>query len=112
MPEVNGRNQGLWPRWQYDLTGDGIEDIILIDVSETIPLPEDKEQNSLGVTLIYYRAGLPGSDAGVYLENGSSGDIVSIENMGSFIEPKYYYRPIPETQTLLNPNLTQIFGWD
>jgi len=97
---------------KYDLTGDGIEDIILIDVSETIPLPENKEKNSLGVTLIYYRAGLPDSDAGVYLENGNSGNVVSIKDMGSFIEPKYYYRPIPETQILLNPNLTQIFGWD
>lgn len=97
---------------KYDLTGDGIEDIILIDVSETIPLPEDKEKNSLGVTLIYYRAGLPDSNAGVYLENGNSGNVVSVKEMGSFFEPKYYYRPIPETQVLLNPNLTQIFGWN
>ncbi len=97
---------------KYDLTGDGIDDIILIDVSETIPLPENKEKNSLGVTLIYYRAGLPDSNAGVYLENGSSGNVVSIKDIGSFIEPKYYYRPIPETQTILNPNLTQIFGWN
>jgi len=97
---------------KYDLTGDGIEDIILIDVSETIPLPENKEKNSLGVTLIYYRAGLPDSNAGVYLENGNSGNVVSIKDMGSFVEPKYYYRPIPETQILLNPNLTQIFGWN
>lgn len=97
---------------KYDLTGDGVEDIILIDVSETIPLPEDKEKNSLGVTLIYYRAGLPDSNAGVYLENGNSGNVVSVKEMGSFVEPKYYYRPIPETQVLLNPNLTQIFGWN
>ena len=97
---------------KYDLTGDGVEDIILIDVSATIPLPENKEKNSLGVTLIYYRTGLPDSNAGVYLENGNSGNVVSIKDMGSFIEPKYYFRPIPETQVLLNPNLTQIFGWD
>jgi hypothetical protein len=97
---------------KYDLTGDGIEDIKLIDVSETIPLPEDKDTNSLGVKLIYYRAGLPDSDAGVYLENGTYGNCVSIKDMGTFIEPKYYYRPIPETQVTLNPNLTQIFGWN
>jgi hypothetical protein len=97
---------------KFDLTGDGIEDIMLIDVSQEIPLPEDKEQNSLGVTLIYYRAGPIGTNPGVYLENGSSGNVVSIENMGTFVEPKYYYRPIPQTQTILNPNLTQIFGWD
>ena len=33
---------------KYDLTGDGIEDI-LIDVSETIPLPEDKEKTHWGL---------------------------------------------------------------
>ncbi|MDX1315304.1 MAG: RagB/SusD family nutrient uptake outer membrane protein, partial [Eudoraea sp.] len=97
---------------KYDLTGDGYDDIILIDVSESIPLPEDKEVNGLGVTLIYYRAGLQDSDAGVYLENGSSGNIEGIKERGTFLEPKYYYRPIPETQVLLNPNLEQIFDWD
>ena len=29
----------------------------------------------------------------------------------NFIEPKYYYRPIPQQQVVLNPNLKQIFGW-
>jgi len=31
---------------------------------------------------------------------------------GSFEEPKYYYRPIPETHVTVNPNLTQNFGWN
>jgi len=97
---------------KYDLTGDGYDDIILIDVSESIPLPGDKEVNGLGVVLRYYRAGLQDSDAGVYLENGSWGAIEGIKERGTFEEPKYYYRPIPETQILLNPNLVQIFGWN
>jgi hypothetical protein len=29
-----------------------------------------------------------------------------------FVEPKYYYRPIPTGQIVLNPNLTQPFDWD
>lgn len=97
---------------KYDLTGDGVEDIILIDESETIPAGADKELNQLGVPLIYYRAGLPDSNGGVYLENGTSGTIQTINERGTFVEPKFYYRPIPATQVTINPNLTQIFGWN
>lgn len=97
---------------KYDLTGDGVEDIFLIDVSETIPAGSDKEVNALGVPFVYYRASLPDGDGGVYLENGSSGNVQTVNERGSFTEPKHYYRPIPATQTTINPNLTQIFGWN
>lgn len=97
---------------KYDLTGDGVEDIILIDVSETIPAGPDKEVNSLGVQLIYYRASLPDGDGGVYLENETSGTVQTVNERGTFVEPKYYYRPVPATQILINPNLTQIMGWN
>jgi hypothetical protein len=30
----------------------------------------------------------------------------------SFVEPKYYYTPIPKAQTVLNPNLKQPYDWD
>lgn len=46
------------------------------------------------------------------LFNGIREHIEEIKNKGIFIEPKYYYRPIPETLVLLNPNLEQIYGWD
>lgn len=96
---------------KYDLTGDGVEDIILIDASESVPAPEDKETNDLGETFIYYRVGMQDSDAAVYLENGNSGNIASIRERGIFVEPKYYYRPVPASQVILNPSLEQIFGW-
>jgi hypothetical protein len=96
---------------KYDLTGDGIDDIILIDVSESIPAADDKEENELGVKLIYYRVGYQDSDASFYLSDGNSGTIATVKDRGSFVEPKYYYRPVPQTQVTLNPNLTQIFGW-
>ena len=94
---------------KYDLNGDGVEDILLIANSESIP--DDKELNDNGVPFIYYRVGPPGSDASFYLTDGFSGYVVATENRGLFEEPKYYYRPVPETQVTLNPNLTQIFGW-
>ncbi len=95
---------------KYDLTGDGIEDIILISNTESIP--NEKEKNELGVELIYYRTGRQGEDASVYLENGDSGTVQTVLDRGTFQDPKHYYRPIPETQVLLNPNLQQMFGWN
>jgi starch-binding outer membrane protein, SusD/RagB family len=94
----------------FDLTGDGVEDIKLILVSESIPA--EKEVNSLGKPLIYYRAGTIGEDAGVYLTEGASGTVQTTRDMGTFIEPKYYYRPIPQNDVKINPKLNQIFGWE
>lgn len=97
---------------KYDMTGDGIEDIILIDQGMTIPAEEQKQLNALGEKLIYYRTGSIGSDATVYLKNGNAGGSIVTESvMRNFEEPKYYYRPVPQQQVLLNPNLKQIFGW-
>jgi hypothetical protein len=97
---------------KYDLTGDGVEDIILIDQSLSIPAEDKKETNSLGVKLNYYRTGTIGSDATVYLKNVNTGSNMVTESVvRDFQEPKYYYRPIPQQQVILNPNLKQIFGW-
>jgi starch-binding outer membrane protein, SusD/RagB family len=96
---------------KYDLTGDGIEDIILISNTQPVPAEGAKEQNSLGKKLIYYQVGPQGSDASFYLSNGTSGTSVTDPERGIFTEPKYYYRPVPRPQILLNPNLEQIFGW-
>ncbi|OOG72426.1 RagB/SusD family nutrient uptake outer membrane protein [Algoriphagus sp. A40] len=97
---------------KYDMTGDGIEDIILIDKSSSIPVGADKEKNSLGVQLIYYKAGTINDNVDVYLENGDKGGNMVTENKArNFEEPKYYYRPVPFQQVTLNPNLNQIFGW-
>lgn len=97
---------------KYDLTGDGIEDIVLLDISESIPGAGDKETNSLGETLIYYRVGPQDSDASFYISGDNQGYIQSIKDRGTFVAPKYYYRPIPQNDVTVNPNLTQIFGWE
>ncbi|MEQ9217327.1 MAG: RagB/SusD family nutrient uptake outer membrane protein [Cyclobacteriaceae bacterium] len=95
---------------KFDLTGDGEDDIHLLPASESIP--DVKETNGLGVQLIYYRAGTFGEDVGVYLKNGNSGTVQTIEDRGTFVAPKYYYRPVPQPQVTLNPNLEQLFGWE
>ncbi|GAB3327031.1 RagB/SusD family nutrient uptake outer membrane protein [Larkinella ripae] len=95
----------------YDLTGDGVADVKLIALAASIPAEADKESNSLGKKLIYYRVGPVGSDASFFLKNGTSGTIVTDPERGTFQEPKFYYRPVPQAQVTLNPNLKQIFGW-
>jgi hypothetical protein len=95
---------------KFDMNGDGEPDIYLIPASSSIP--EQKETNNLGEPLRYYRAGVFGQDVSVFLANGDSGNIQITEDSGDFIEPKYYYRPIPHNEITLNPNLTQIFGWE
>ena len=95
----------------YDLTGDGVADVKLIAVSASIPAEADKESNSLGKKLVYYRVGPVGSDASFFLKNGNSGTIVTDPERGTFQEPKFYYRPVPQAQVTLNPNLKQVFGW-
>ena len=95
---------------KYDLTGDGVEDIQLLGIEDAIPDP--KELNDLGVALIYYRAGSVGSNADVYLTEGTSGHVVGTPERGTFQEPKDYYRPIPAPEVALNPNLEQVFGWE
>lgn len=97
---------------QYDMTGDGVADIILIDKSASIPADAGKIKNSLGVALVYYKAGAFGEDVTVYLKNGNAGGTLVTETTArQFIDPKYYYRPVPYLQTQLNNKLTQIFGW-
>ncbi|MDR0758171.1 MAG: RagB/SusD family nutrient uptake outer membrane protein, partial [Tannerella sp.] len=51
-------------------------------------------------------------EPGTYLENGTSGFVRNTDDQNRhFDEPKDYYRPIPLLQTVLNPNLTQPYGW-
>lgn len=89
-----------------DLTGDGVPDYFISDSEANKPsnLPA-------GTTVLITTS----DDSPVYLENGNSGHIlfkIEKNGVGTFIEPKYYYRPVPTSQILLNPNLKQLFGWD
>ncbi|NML36632.1 RagB/SusD family nutrient uptake outer membrane protein [Chitinophaga sp. G-6-1-13] len=97
---------------KYDLTGDGIPDIILISQNTDIPTDDKKEKNALGINLIYYKAGSFGDNVTVYMKNGTAGGALVTEvTSRTFPEPQFYYRPIPFAQTVLNPNLKQIFDW-
>ena len=58
---------------QYDMTGDGVPDIMLVDKNTTIPTDANKIKNSLGITLVYYKAGSFGENVTVYLKSGTQG---------------------------------------
>lgn len=45
------------------------------------------------------------------LRNGSSGEIIWLDNIVKEWDDKKYYYPIPQTHVLLNPNLVQNPGW-
>jgi hypothetical protein len=76
----------------------------------------DSLRNSFGKALsgniMYYRVGTSGQEVNLFLGNITSGNMQVIEDMGTFEAPKYYYRPVPQTQVALNPDLKQIFGWE
>jgi hypothetical protein len=99
---------------KFDLTGDEVEDIYLIPTSQDIPAEADKEENMHGQKLAYYKAGpIDDTQATVYLKEGASGNILTIQDMGVFEEPKFYYRPVPRIEMELNPGLSpQLFGWE
>lgn len=98
-----------------DVTGDGVYDIAILESSDqTGPLdnvdPSVREQLSL-----YYLKDENGNSTSIYLEHGDYGRIMFTtdkESPKTFIEPKYYYRPIPREQMQLNTNLEQPIGWE
>lgn len=95
-----------------DMTGDGTPDIAILpnltDSSSIAGLPADVKARLLRFYLVDKNG-----ENNFYLENGTNGHIrfTSDRNGRVFIEPKFYYRPIPKQQTVLNDKLKQIFGW-
>lgn len=98
-----------------DVTGDGVEDIaILASPSDESPIANLPASVKAGLGK-YYLKDASGNNTNFYLTNGTSGFIAFTRDRDQpriFVEPKYYYRPIPIGQISLNPKLKQVFGWD
>ncbi|NSL90177.1 RagB/SusD family nutrient uptake outer membrane protein [Chitinophaga sp. Mgbs1] len=96
-----------------DMTGDGVADMAILpnenDSSSIMGLPADVRGRLARFYLVE-----KGKESNFYLTNGTNGHIAfgSDRTGRGFEEPKYYYRPIPRQQIVLNDNLKQIFGWD
>jgi hypothetical protein len=99
----------------YDVTGDGVEDIaVLTSTADESPIATLPANVKSGLSK-YYLKDATGNNNTFYLTNGNSGFIAFTRDKDqprTFIEPKYYYRPIPRSQMLINSNLKQVFGWD
>lgn len=94
----------------FDITGDGIPEMGIFESSETNTVPENERENYT----FYYLLGASGAPNTFSLTKGNSGHIVANGEIGKrkFIQPKYYYWPIPSTQITLNPDLEQTIFWD
>lgn len=97
-----------------DVTGDGQPDIAILaspnDESAIAGLPAAVREKLSK----YYLKDKDGKDQNFYLSKGTSGFIAFTRDRDQpriFIEPKYYYRPIPISEMVVNPQLKQVFGW-
>ncbi|WP_341835707.1 RagB/SusD family nutrient uptake outer membrane protein [Chitinophaga pollutisoli] len=97
-----------------DVTGDGNPDIAILaspnDESPIAGLPEDVKKNLTK----FHLKDAAGKDNNFFLSEGTKGRIlftVDRDQPRTFTEPKFYYKPVPQQQTVLNPALKQIFGW-
>jgi hypothetical protein len=103
------RQQGIYipGLGAYDVNGDGVDDVALLE------RVGDEASYPAGLSF-YYLYDENGNQNMLYLENGTSGHVMITQDVTwgkEFKEPQYYYRPIPIGETVLNPNLTQPFGW-
>jgi len=93
-----------------DVNNDGkVEIAILKDPQSLEPLKDLSEADKKAVTKFYL------SEGTFYLSQGESGFILLGQDQKlprKFESPKYYYKPIPRSEIVLNPKLQQVFGWD
>jgi len=113
---IGDAQQGIYVKslGGLDLTGDGLPDIaILPSVSDSSALNSLSPAQRNNISARYYLTNSDGTSNNFYLTKSTSGNIAFTADKGTrqFIEPKYYYRPVPLNQTVLNPKLAQPFGW-
>ncbi|TPG65310.1 RagB/SusD family nutrient uptake outer membrane protein [Hymenobacter nivis] len=86
-----------------DLNEDGV-----LDVAFYTALPATRPA---GVTYVNVAPTISGGVNPQQLSNGTSGEIIWLNNVPRKWEEKYYLYPIPETDRLINPKLGQNPGW-
>ncbi|MDR3194108.1 MAG: RagB/SusD family nutrient uptake outer membrane protein [Tannerella sp.] len=94
----------------YDLNGDNNPDLAILaspgDLGPISDLPADQQA---AITKYYLS-----EEGEFYLSEGTSGFMMFTtdrEMPRRWENPKFYYRPIPVTQQVMNPALEQVFGW-
>jgi hypothetical protein len=85
----------------YAMNGDGVLNVSFVTAKVTNPL----------TGVIYYTI----DNKTVSLTNGTYGNIhwlINYDDIRSKWDNKFYYYPIPTNEMVLNPNLTQLYGWE
>jgi hypothetical protein len=94
----------------FDVTGDGKVDIAILKSKDDVtPIAHLSEEDKKRLVIYYL------SENVIYLSEGTKGHILFARDRDQkreWKDNKYYYRPIPLQQTVLNPKLKQPFGWD
>ncbi len=86
-----------------DLNGDGKMDVVFYHNAPSATLP--------GVTYINVSPTISGGVNPQRLSNGTSGELIWLDNIPRKWEEKLYFYPIPENDIIMNPNLEQNKGW-
>lgn len=87
-----------------EVTGDSEPDIIVAATADDLAIANSNHPGLSRISL----------DENIELTNGDEGHIIwdrEVDNPGTFVEPKYYYRPVPESAILINENLVQHDLW-
>lgn len=92
-----------------DVTGDQVPDVGIFEDEASNTVPESDRGNYA----TYYLKGASGALNTFSLTHGTSGHIVLNGELNSrkFVQPQYYYWPIPQTQITLNAGLKQTIFW-
>lgn len=91
-----------------DLTGDGVADAAIL------ASPQADDKTKYPGLILHYLVNASGKLNTFYLQDGTSGHIQITgyrDNKREFIEPKYYFYPIPTAEVVINTNLKQMYGW-
>ena len=103
--------QGMYiPKFgAYDLNGDNNPDVAFLqDPDHLEPIADLTPERQQSIPKIFL------SEQAFYLSEGDKGFIMFSEDRDlprHWESPKFYYRPIPVSQEVLNENLSQVFGW-
>lgn len=87
-----------------EVTGDNKPDIIVAATAGDLATASGSHPGLSKISL----------DENIALTNGDEGHIIfdrEVDTPGTFLEPKYYYRPIPQSAILINENLVQHILW-
>ncbi|WP_461787625.1 RagB/SusD family nutrient uptake outer membrane protein [Pedobacter sp.] len=80
-----------------DLNEDGQGDVAFVDVVPAVKVP--------GVVYVVTNG------TSIKLSNGNQGNLIWMQNVTKEFPLKKYFRPIPISEIVLNPNLAQTGGW-